>query len=105
MEEEVACTFTCSDGRCGWQYDFMGSPTCKCNEGLKYDKEQNACIGETIECTFECPDERCAWQYDFLGMPKCNCKGVSVYNKETKTCEIGNGDTTFTLEEFLNLSF
>ena len=83
----------------------MGSPTCKCNEGLKYDKEQNACIGETIECTFECPDERCAWQYDFLGMPKCNCKGVSVYNKETKTCEIGNDDSFLTLEEFLILSF
>jgi len=94
LEEEAACTFTCPDGRCVWQYDFMGSPTCECNEGLKYDKEQKICAGEKIECTFECPDKRCVWQYNFMGLPTCNCKEDAVYNKETKTCEIGNDDLT-----------
>ena len=88
MEEEAACTFTCPDGRCVWQYDFMGSPTCECNEGLKYDKEQKICVGEEIECTFECPDKRCVWQYNFMGLPTCNCKEDAVYNKESKTCEL-----------------
>ena len=92
VEEDKSCTFTCPDGRCVWQYDFMGSPICSCNEGSKYDKEKSMCI---TECSFECPDGRCVWQYDFLGMPKCSCKDPldTVYNKETKMCEIGSSDS------------
>ena len=93
---EEACTFTCPDGRCVWQYDFMGSPVCSCNEGLKYHKEKSMCIAE---CSFECPDGRCVWQYDFLGMPKCSCKDPldTVFNKEKQVCEIGNTDLDLTV--------
>jgi hypothetical protein len=83
-----ACGLPCENGRC--TFDFMGNPTCTCEEGFSFKSEENTCENSGIPaCDLDCSNGRCT--FDFMGNPTCTCNEGYTFQSDLKICSLDCG--------------
>merc|ERR1712227_416468 len=86
-----ACVLECKHGRA--VFDWMGNPTCKCDEGLELDKKKKSCTCKDAQ-VFDEDTKKCVWKcdngraiFDWMGSPICQCNEGFTFDKERMTCD------------------